>query len=321
MNPHHSVMNMPPMMNPVSPMGMGPSSIPPMSPIAVVQSPQPFRSHQPQPAMQEQQGPESLLHVSWHNSQWNPNMLNSANVLDYFANSSNPFYDRNCNNELLKMQRLPLEQLVNTKGTEYVVLHAMEPLFVIRKQVRHSPVQVTPLSDYYIIGGTAYQAPDLCSVINSRVLSALDHLRTSFEEALSYRKYSAAKGHYWEFKGKQRKSVNPAKEAKQQVLRQQEQQQAAAAEQQQRSTSFQRLRVDSLLGELIKKFPPPPPPTDTGIDNANTAGLGTSGQADVVDAGTSSISSHGGGITRTATQAGLGGGEGPEPKRIKTEIS
>jgi len=319
MNPHHPMMSMPPMMNPVSPMGgMGPASMPPMSPIAVAPSPQPFRPHQAPPSIPEPQGPESLLHVSWHNSQWNPNMLSSATVLDYFANSSNPFYERNCNNEVLKMQRMSMDQLVNMKGTEYVVLHALEPLFVIRKQIRHSPMQVSPLADYYIIGGTAYQAPDLCSVINSRVLSALDHLRTSFEEALLCRKYSAAKGYYWEFKGKQRKPVNPTKEAKQQELRQQEQQQAAAAEQQQRSTAFQRIRVDSLLSELIKKFPPPPPTAD----GAPAAGPGAHAQmepsnaADAVSSGASQ-----GGVTRNAAQAGLGSGEGSEPKRIKLEMA
>ena len=33
-------------------------------------------------------------------------------------------------------------------------------------------VPVTPISDYYIINGTVYQAPDLCSVISSRMVSS-----------------------------------------------------------------------------------------------------------------------------------------------------
>lgn len=60
----------------------------------------------------------------------------------------------------------------NMTGLEYVLLHVQEPiLYVIRKQHRHSPQQVTPLADYYIIAGVVYQAPDLASVLNSRLVS------------------------------------------------------------------------------------------------------------------------------------------------------
>ena len=104
---------------------------------------------------------------------------------------SNPFYDRMCNNEIVKMQRLGIEHLrygslqyshfmynksilvfSNMTGIEYMLLHVQEPiLYVIRKQHRHSATAVTPLSDYYIIAGVVYQAPDIGSVINSRTVS------------------------------------------------------------------------------------------------------------------------------------------------------
>ncbi|KPP65539.1 mediator of RNA polymerase II transcription subunit 6-like, partial [Scleropages formosus] len=85
--------------------------------------------------------------------------------------ASNPFYDRQCNNELVKMQRLTLDHLNQMVGVEYILLHAQEPiLYIIRKQQRQSPAQVIPLSDYYIIAGVVYQAPDLGSVIGSRVV-------------------------------------------------------------------------------------------------------------------------------------------------------
>lgn len=57
-------------------------------------------------------------------------------------------------------------------GVEYALLHVQEPiLYVIRKQQRYSPQQTTPLADYYIIAGKVYQAPDLGSVLNSRIVS------------------------------------------------------------------------------------------------------------------------------------------------------
>lgn len=56
-------------------------------------------------------------------------------------------------------------------GSEYILLHVQGPiLYVIRKQYRISPSDVTPLADYYIIAGTVYQAPDLASVFNSRLV-------------------------------------------------------------------------------------------------------------------------------------------------------
>lgn len=59
----------------------------------------------------------------------------------------------------------------NMVGVEYILLHVHEPiLYVIRKQHRHNPQEATPLADYYIIAGIVYKAPDLCSVISSRIV-------------------------------------------------------------------------------------------------------------------------------------------------------
>ncbi|KAG2457892.1 MED6 polymerase, partial [Polypterus senegalus] len=111
----------------------------------------------------------NLLGISWVDSGLVP-LLNPGNVLDYFSERSNPFYDRTCNNEVVKMQRLTLDHLNQMVGVEYILLHAQEPiLYIIRKQQRQSPTQVAPLADYYIILGVVYQAPDLGSVIGSRV--------------------------------------------------------------------------------------------------------------------------------------------------------
>lgn len=85
-------------------------------------------------------------------------------------------------------------------GREYILLHVQEPiLYVIRKQHRHSPTDVTPMADYYIIAGTVYQAPDLANVFNSRLLSLTQHLQSSFEETSGYSRYHPNKGYSWDF--------------------------------------------------------------------------------------------------------------------------
>lgn len=60
--------------------------------------------------------------ISWVDSSWGQ-MLNPGNVLDYFSERSNPFYDRTCNNEVVKMQRLTPDHLkyVQFKHVDVVV--------------------------------------------------------------------------------------------------------------------------------------------------------------------------------------------------------
>lgn len=53
---------------------------------------------------------DNPLSLSWHDSAWIP-ILNTSNVMDYFSERSNPFFDRTCNNEIVKMQRLNPDQL------------------------------------------------------------------------------------------------------------------------------------------------------------------------------------------------------------------
>lgn len=53
---------------------------------------------------------ENPMWISWCDSGWIP-ILNPATVMDYFSEKSNPFYDRTCNNEIVKMQRMNLDQL------------------------------------------------------------------------------------------------------------------------------------------------------------------------------------------------------------------
>lgn len=131
-------------------------------------------------------------------------------------------------------------------GLEYILLHVQEPiLFVIRKQHRYSANQVTPMADYYIIAGYVYQAPDLNSFISSRLSSGMHHLLSAFEEAHGYVRYHPTKGYTFDFA-----RDSPDKDALKLVDKKREKQKEES------SSVFQRARVDLLLGELMKKFPP-----------------------------------------------------------------
>ncbi|XP_052756414.1 mediator of RNA polymerase II transcription subunit 6 [Galleria mellonella] len=193
---------------------------------------------------------ENPLGLSWHDSAWIP-MLSPSNIMDYFSERSNPFFDRTCNNEVVKMQRLSMDQLQNMTGLEYILLHVQDPiLYVIRKQHRYGPNQATPLADYYIIAGIVYQAPDLASVLNSRLLSAVHHLQCSFEETMSYSKYHPSKGYWWDFKAT-KPGISPFN-AGQSVPKE-----VSSTPKEEPSTLFQRQRVDMLLAELVRQFPLP----------------------------------------------------------------
>jgi len=214
---------------------------------------------------------DNPLFVSWCDSAWIP-VLNQSNVMDYFTERTNPFYDRTCNNEVLKMQKLGVldAQLTSMQGTEYCLLHVQEPiLYVIRKQHRHTPTQVTPISDYYIIAGVIYQAPDLGSVLNSRILTGVGHLQKAFEEAREYSRYHPSRGYWWDFGKEKEETKKKTKEKKNEP-----------------SSMFQRRRVDMLLDQLTRQYPhkfasipPPPPPVESepAMSVKSEAGASTTG--------------------------------------------
>ncbi|XP_074306847.1 mediator of RNA polymerase II transcription subunit 6 [Silene latifolia] len=164
-------------------------------------------------------------------------------VFDYFAMS--PFYDRTCSNEQLRMNSihpLDLSHLSKMTGIEYMLYEVVEPnLFVIRKQKRDSPEKVTLMLTYYVLDGSIYQAPQLCSVFASRVGRAMYHIQKAFHTVASK---SEKIGHDGE--------SDDADDDK-----------AVAKE----TIDFRELkRVDHILASLQRKLPsaPQPPPFPEG---------------------------------------------------------
>lgn len=177
-------------------------------------------------------------HIMAHN-------LTKENVLDYFSQRSNRFYDITCNNETIKMQNRSLQHLQDMKGVEYVLYHHQEPiLFVIRKQKRLSPRQVQTIADYYVVAGTVYQAPDLGSIINSRLMTTLHHLDNAFKETHANARYHPAKGYSWQFN-----------DDKEQEEKKKKNKTGSKKQEEKPASAFQYGRVDNLLGSLVNKFP------------------------------------------------------------------
>lgn len=155
------------------------------------------------------------LRISWHDSNWVPH-LNPTNILDYFCQKSNPFYDKLCNNEIAKMQRLSPEQMLMMTGVEFILLHVQEPiLYVIRKQERMGPDTTVALVDYYILAGVVYQAPDLNSIIQSRVLNSTLSLKSALDYFQELRTFNSSTGYSWtsDDSSKVSKSVEKAQSA------------------------------------------------------------------------------------------------------------
>uniref|UniRef100_A0A0R3S084 Mediator of RNA polymerase II transcription subunit 6 n=1 Tax=Elaeophora elaphi TaxID=1147741 RepID=A0A0R3S084_9BILA len=157
----------------------------------------------------------SMLHQSFKNPNWPPNFITPDNVLDYFCDPGNVFYDVSSCNQHIRMQNLnrPLHEcLQSMQGIQYTVVGTFPPLYVIMKQRRNSPTNVTPLAYYYIVNGTVYQCPDIYTYVQSKLISIVDPLRQALEQARTFNRFNIAKGYYWEFKDSNGETVKKAAE-------------------------------------------------------------------------------------------------------------
>ncbi|PJF19236.1 putative mediator complex subunit 6 [Paramicrosporidium saccamoebae] len=145
---------------------------------------------------------EELAYVCFRDVAWlQAYPLTEASVLDYFSLSQ--FYERTCNNEVLKMQArytdnaALLSQLHKMTGTEFAVVRSTPPkLFVIAKQQRHSSDKVSVLSVYYILNGSIFMAPSLYAVVGNRITASLHHLGEAIDYAKGFLSFDAAACQY-----------------------------------------------------------------------------------------------------------------------------
>lgn len=110
------------------------------------------------------------------------NVLSRSNALEYF--SSSPFYDKTCNNEVLKMQskfrEVTPDQLHKMVGIEYA-LGKPSPVITIEKLYRHSSKNVDVLAIFYIVNGYIYQAPRVQKIYSSRLTNALFYIYNALD--------------------------------------------------------------------------------------------------------------------------------------------
>ncbi|EST06447.1 Mediator complex, subunit Med6 [Kalmanozyma brasiliensis GHG001] len=136
--------------------------------------------------------------------------LTEHNIMSYFATS--PFFDRRSNNEQIRMQnianglatglsaRQEEEELRRFTGLEFVLVHAKGGCFVVQKRWRTGPGEVTPLASYYVVNESIYQAPDLYSVLATRLQSTVFGLKSSLTTQRRARpSFDPRRGHHGRF--------------------------------------------------------------------------------------------------------------------------
>lgn len=138
---------------------------------------------------------EALDELEWRSPEWiNVYGLRSDNILEYFSLS--PFWDRQCNNQILKMQRqfqannsnnneMSMMMIIPTfdaelrklRGIEYVVHMIKEPdLWIIRKERRlgdgskayqssKNDINQSMTLETYLAGGPGLGVPDDVEVL------------------------------------------------------------------------------------------------------------------------------------------------------------
>lgn len=141
---------------------------------------------------------DDLTQVMWNDKAFLQNFsLNEESVMIYFGLS--PFYDKNCNNEIIKMQRLDPTLLQTMHGIEYnLSSNPVQGLFIITKSQRTlTPPKLEPLATYYVHDGNIYQAPSIHAILSSRMLQSLHKLRGAFETMQSSVDFSGQGKYVW----------------------------------------------------------------------------------------------------------------------------
>ena len=147
----------------------------------------------------------------------------------------------------------------------------------------------------------------MASVLSSRLLSAVTHLQSAFEEARGYAKYHPSRGYWWDFSGGKSanstintqlanigssgnkdqgvasatSNVNGSKTGDKKLKKSNKNKEGSVHDREEPSSIFQRRRVDMLLDLWMRNFPP-------RVQGGTVTPAVTSGAPSVVAANTNS---------------------------------
>jgi len=144
---------------------------------------------------------KDMTGVKWSDPMWlRMWALNKDNALSYFMLSQ--FYDRSCNNELIKMQNLDASLLKTLTGLEYDLDTASSSaqgtgVYIIRKRWRTSETSATVRAIYYIVEGEVFQAPSANVILANRISTMMHFLKNSFAEMNSAKEFTQSGSHEW----------------------------------------------------------------------------------------------------------------------------
>lgn len=117
--------------------------------------------------------------------------LNTGNIMLYFSMS--PFYDRNCLNEILKMQSQfanidVSHKLTTLAGFYYILEHDEQDLFIIAKK-NNTGQKTTTVKMYYCMFGYVYAAPTVKALSKFRIVDTLWHLNQALDKYEELKKF------------------------------------------------------------------------------------------------------------------------------------
>lgn len=131
--------------------------------------------------------------------------LNEYNVLEYFCDPSNPFFNVKSINHQFLSQNLSFDLISSyiNECTYYSFTKNDPRLYIITEYHRSEGRKVPdePISYFYILDGVVYQAPALYDVIDSRIQNCTTELEKVQIEMQDHLKYSVNGTHTWQFPG------------------------------------------------------------------------------------------------------------------------
>lgn len=126
----------------------------------------------------------------------NENGLNDANIIQYFSLSQ--FYDKQCLNEVLKMQsqfaNLDIsDKLTTSIGFYYILEYSTDNLHIISKK-EYDGEKTVILRTFYCMFGYIYISPTIKAISDARIIDTLSYLNDALDKYEELKKFNWING-------------------------------------------------------------------------------------------------------------------------------